>query len=45
MGDHVVTSEADIFELRRMAVLLADHGALTVKVLEAAGISRQQLQK
>ncbi len=39
MTDYVLATDADDAERRRMALLFAYHGALTIEVLEAAGVS------
>ena len=39
MTGYVLGSESDDVERRRMALLFAYHGALTIEVLEAAGVS------
>jgi SAM-dependent methyltransferase len=39
MTDYVLATEADDVERRRMALLFAYHGGLTLEVLEATGIS------
>ncbi|HEY6397279.1 MAG TPA: hypothetical protein VIX82_07475 [Solirubrobacteraceae bacterium] len=39
MTDYVLATEADDVERRRMALLFAYHGGLTIEGLEAAGIS------
>jgi SAM-dependent methyltransferase len=40
MSDYVLSTEADAIEGRRMALLFAYHGAVTIEVLKAAGISQ-----
>ncbi len=40
MSDYVLASEPDDVERRRMALLFGYHGALTIEVLDASGISR-----
>ena len=40
MTEYVLTADPDEVERRRMALLFAYHGQLTLEVLEAAGVSR-----